>query len=359
MRKKLVFFTDSLAGGGASRVICNLANRMSEKYRIEIVCLYHIPQRYKTNDLVDVVYLDEISTNWIGKIIALRKRVNRDDIVIAFMIKYYCMAIIAILGKHVRIIASERNDPKQCSTIWKICRKLLLPNVSAFVVQTQSIKDYFSYNIKKKTQIIVNPVSEQQYSQLPWDESSRIVVAVGNLTPQKNYTMMINAFCRFHTKHPDFKLEIYGNEIVGNIINEGGSNSLKKLVGNLNADEYISFMGNADDVASVHSKAYMFVMSSNYEGMSNALIEAMCSGLPIVSTKVSGAVDLIKDRQNGLLVDVGDEDGFSKAMSLLVEDVLLAKDLSDNVRTSRRYFVEDHIFTQWEQLIENVANKSN
>lgn len=95
----------------------------------------------------------------------------------------------------------------------------------------------------------------------------------------------------------------------------------------------------------------MFVMSSDYEGLSNALIEALSSGLPVVATKVSGATDVIKSEENGLLVDIGDEQGLCRAMSLLIENADEAYRLSEKARQSRLIFAKEKICSQWETLI--------
>ena len=123
--------------------------------------------------------------------------------------------------------------------------------------------------------------------------------------------MLIRAFKKFHLKHPEFSLTMYGNgedrDYVLDLINKEGLSSCIFLPGAKN--------NIWDEIAD----AKCFVMTSWYEGMPNALLEAMCLGLPCVSTKVSGAVDLIKNGENGILVDLDDDESFAEALSLVID----------------------------------------
>ena len=111
-------------------------------------------------------------------------------------------------------------------------------------------------------------------------------------------------------------------------------------------------------MASLYGKAYMFVMSSDYEGLSNALIEALCSGLPVISTKVSGATDVIRSGENGILVEIRDEKGFYSAMKKLIENPDDAGVLAKEAIKSRERFEKEYVCGQWESLINWVAGNS-
>ena len=164
--------------------------------------------------------------------------------------------------------------------------------------------------------------------------------------------MMICAFNKIRKDYKDFRLEIWGDR------KQMGESKLDLLIKELGVSDYVSIHGRTDNVAELYSKAYMFVMSSNYEGLSNALIEALCSGLPVVSTRVSGATDVIVDGENGLLVDVGDEDGFYRAMMRLIEQPEEAATLGKNAKKCRSLFSKELICNQWELLInKSIGNE--
>ena len=98
-------------------------------------------------------------------------------------------------------------------------------------------------------------------------------------------------------------------------------------------------------------------MSSDYEGMSNAMIEAICVGLPIISTKVSGTDELIQDGENGVLVEIGDENGFGDCMSKLMSSAVERENMSDRDRKIAGLFDIDYIVNQWMELIDKVKNE--
>ena len=87
-----------------------------------------------------------------------------------------------------------------------------------------------------------------------------------------------------------------------------------------------------DDIAKYLNAADLFVLPSLFEGLSNSLIEAMANGLPVISTRVGGSIDIIEDGINGLLVDVNDVDQLTKAISKILEDSGLATRLGKNAR---------------------------
>lgn len=350
---RLIFVTDTLSSGGAERVVSVLANSLSEKYQTEVVCLRKMPIFYCFHPRVHIVFADDYGKGWLGKIWWLRHYLREDDVILPFMVKVYCVTLIALMGKAVRVVASERNDPRATKQPWKILRQLLIPRVQLLVVQTQQIKDYFPKSIRKKIRIIMNPLELKNCYQGEWNENSDMVLAVGRTDIQKNYPMMIRAFVKLHKTHPEFKLDIWGNR------QESEKIILQGLIDELKASDYIRIHGRTVEMAELYGRAYMFVMSSDYEGLSNALMEALCSGLPVVSTKVSGATDIITNGVNGLLVDIRDEQGFYLAMDRLISNPEEAKLMSLAARNSRSSFEKERICGQWETLINDVANIDN
>lgn len=344
---RLVFVTDTLCSGGAERVISILANYFGEKYDTVIVCLRKRDVFYDIRKNVEIVQSDDFAHGLIGKAIWLRHYFRKDDVIIPFMVKVYCVVLLALLGKKQFIVASERNDPRTTEIQWKILRRLLFPKLSALIVQSQAIKDYFPQKYKNKISIILNPVEIAQCSSKPWSRDSKLVLAIGRTDVQKNYPMMIRAFNRLRQIYPDYRLEIWGSRNEKDFL-------LQSLIDDLGASESISIHGRTNEVCELYASAYMFVMSSNYEGLSNALIEAMCSSLPTISTKVSGAIDIINDKENGLLVDIGDEEGLYCAIKKLIDEPLFAEKLSVNAKKTSLLFDKNKICSQWENVINDL-----
>ena len=173
---------------------------------------------------------------------------------------------------------------------------------------------------------------------------------MARLYPQKNQEMMIRAFAKIAEKYPDWQLVIYG---------EGPRRqSLQLIIDNLQLTDRIKLPGRTEQVIEELRKSKIFCLSSDYEGMSNSMIEAICVGLPIVSTKVSGTNELIKDGVNGLLVDIGDEQGMTAALEKLIQDEALMKQMGEANKQKASLFHIDTILNEWMKLINQVRHVS-
>ena len=163
------------------------------------------------------------------------------------------------------------------------------------------------------------------------------------------FNKIINAFAIFKQSHPDYILIIYG---------EGDErHKLEQKILKMNLRNDVFLPGRKQNVHELILGAELFVMASNFEGMSNSLIEAMCLGLPCISTKVSGATDLIQHGINGLLVDIGDTYGMYEAMCEIVDDRLRAQLIGKNA--SELYFDlnVDKISKLWINYIDSIINQ--
>lgn len=346
---KIVFITDSLTSGGAERVISILASALSsKKYSVEIICLRGHELFYKIDNRVKILYADDYSEYWLLKLLWMRRYISESYIIIAFMTKVYIFTLISLFLKKTKIICSERNDPRFTAIPWKVLRRILLPKASALVVQTDSIKSFFSYGIQKKTFVIYNPIDQSQICSTSWNPASHKILAVGRTDKQKNYPMMIKAFNRIHQIFPEYYLDIWSGR-------GEQETEIQNLIQQYNAAGYIHMRGRSNDISKEYIGTYMFIMSSNYEGFSNSLMEVLCSGLPVISTNVSGAADVIISGYNGFLSPVGDEDAFYAAMKKLIEDKSLAFTLSSNACKCHDLFDVDSICKQWVSLIDSFT----
>ena len=357
---KIVFTLASLGSGGAERVVSLLANKMAEQgHQVEIICLKFNDVYYKLHPDVKVTLAMKQTKNRITEVSWLRKYVKQEkpDVVIAFTEGVYCFTIAALLGTKIPVIASERLDPSAMTWKRNLLKRLLLPYADWLVVQTKTIKDYFPKNIQKKTSIIFNPVKDEalassiENGKLKIENSKRPrIISVARLYPQKNQEMMIRAFAKIADKYPDWELMIYG---------EGPLRvELEALVSSYKLQERVLLPGRTEKVIEELRKSKIFCLSSDYEGMSNSMIEAICVGLPVVSTKVSGTDELIQDGVNGLLVDIGDEQGMTDALEKLIQDSKLMKKMGEANREKASLFQIETIVNEWMKLINQVRNVS-
>lgn len=306
------------------------------------------PDYYTLDPKVAFIHADKKSKGGlIGELWWFRKHIQQEkpDVVIAFMEAVYEFVLIALLGSKIPVISSERLDPATIKPIRKVLRWFLLPFAKAHVVQTKEIKEYYNKRIQKKTHIIYNPVNEQVFKTLETVKKKRII-SVGRLYPQKNQKMMIDAFSRVWKNFPDWQLVIFGEGFL--------RENLELKIKNLDLEKQILLPGLNKNVISEVAHSEIFCLSSDYEGMSNAMIEAMCVGTPIITTKVSGTGELIRDGENGLLVDIGDTEGLARAFEKLLADEQLRHRLAAEAKKSTPKFKTETVIKKWEELILSI-----
>ena len=355
----ITFLLASLGSGGAERVVSLLVNKMVERgHQVEIICLKFNDIYYQTDSRVKVTLAMQQTKNRLTELFWLRKYVKKQkpDVVIPFTEGVYCFTILSLLGTGIPIIASERLDPAAMSPARKLLKSLLLPYADWLVVQTQSIKDYFPKSIQKKTSIIYNPVvadvfREIDNGQLKIENEGKLnrIISVGRLYPQKNQEMMIRAFAKVADEFPDWQLVIYGEGPL--------RESLESIVESLEMQGRVLLPGRTEHVIEELRKSKIFCMSSDYEGMSNSMIEAICVGLPIISTKVSGTEELIKDGKNGFIVNKGDEDSFASKIKYLCENGKQRLLIGNRNHCLAKTFQIDTIVNEWEHLITSIIKK--
>lgn len=348
----VTFLLASLGSGGAERVVSLLANKMAERgHQVETICLKFNDVYYQTDPRVKVTLAMEQTNNRLTEIFWLRKYLKKQnpDVVIPFTEGVYCFTILSLLGTGIPIIASERLDPAAMSKTRKILKRILLPFADWLVVQTQSIKDYFPKSIQKKTSIIYNPVNEESLSPTLPSREGRLnrIISVGRLYPQKNQAMMIRAFAKVADEFPDWQLVIYGEGPL--------RESLELIVESLEMKDRVLLLGRTEHVVEELRKSKIFCMSSDYEGMSNAMIEAICVGLPIISTKVSGTEELIRDGENGFIVEIGGEEEITNRITQLISSPSLQDNMSVKNIQLAKIFNIDHIVDEWISLINTVV----
>lgn len=348
---KLTFVTATLTSGGSERVMSIVANKMQERgYEVEIICLNDQIVFYPINEGIKITHVEvEAGTKSLPKKLWwFRKYIQKTqpDVVIAFMVSVYTVTLLALMGIGIPVISSVRNDPAYSNLRKKITRKLLLPRSAHVVVQTQQIKKFFNKSIQNMTTVIYNPVNEKVFKLQPSKKENRII-SVGRLYPQKDQKTMIEAFAKVSEHHPDWQLVIFG---------EGPERkALELLVERLKVKDKVYMPGRSENIIDELNKSKIFCLSSIYEGMSNALVEAICVGLPIVTTKVSGTEELIQDGKNGFTVNIGDKESMAKALTKIIEDENLQNQFAEKNKAQAIKFETNTIVNQWEVLVNSVV----
>ena len=298
-------------------------------------------------------YLSFIS-QYYGQIEKLRNilKSNPDMTVIAFLQPSIPIALLSARGLKNRVIFSERGDPVRLmkKRFGKKFIEKYYSRADRAVFQTSDAKNTYPENIAEKGAVIFNPISPNLPE--PYDgERSKNITTFCRISRQKNLPLLIDAFKNVHEDYPDYKLRIIGSP--QNADDESVFEDIKKQISDLSLEESVIFEPFSKDVHSLIIKDAVYVNSSDYEGMSNAMLEAMAIGLPCVCTDcpIGGANAVIKDGENGLLVKLGDSRELSKAIKKVISDKSFAEKLSANGRKIREELSVGRITDMWLSLI--------
>ncbi len=271
------------------------------------------------------------------------KKERRIDATVSFLFPASHENLMARCGD--RIITSERANPKKYmpEQFWRT--RILYALSDHVVFQSELVRGYYGAWTRSHSSVIRNPVTVACTA----DPVRRHrVVTMGRVVEQKNHRMLIRSFAAFHRDFPEYTLSIYG---WGDLTEE-----LQGLIGELGAEDCITLEGNVRDIHERIRDAEMFVLSSNYEGLSNALLECMTMGIACISTKCEGSTDVIRDGENGLLTEIGDEQGLADAMRRLASDPALRRRLEQGALEEAKNFTPERIVKQWEEVIFGYAD---
>ena len=164
----------------------------------------------------------------------------------------------------------------------------------------------------------------------------------------KGFDNLMRAWSAIKDDYPEWKLLIYGEGPL--------HSSLELLVKSLQLDGRVLLPGRCETVIEEMNKAKVFAFSSDFEGMSNAILEAVCVGLPVVTTNVSGAAELVKNGEGGFVVPIRDEKALAEALRKILKDDNLREKMMRTNKARAKEFKQDMIVNQWEELIKKIVD---
>lgn len=367
MARKIAFHLNCLEQGGAERVVTNLANRFAANgYEVLIATEWYGENEFQIDARVRRVHVglregDEKKHRLIQfylRVKYLRQFLKREkpDILIPFARKALYRGLMAAYFTRIPVLISIRTDPaghyEERSD--RIQIPLLFPRADGCVFQTQGAKEFFAPRLQKNSRIILNPVHEKYIGVPVPDKRSKTVVQSGRLVDFKNQPMLIRAFARVHEKHPDYDLKIYGGDSF-----DGTKEILEGLIDELQAGAYIHLMGASDSLEQDLADAAVFAFTSDWEGLPNALLEAMALGLPIVATDCpcGGPRTIMTDGVDGLLIPIKDQKALEDGILRLIEDKELAERLGREARKIADRANAQAVYEQWRDYIEQLCEK--
>mgnify|MGYP000894975165 CR=1 FL=1 len=355
-KMKVMFIIDFLGYGGASKMLTEIANNLSLK-GFDVKVYGYASNSHHYNFVAGVEYIQgsPLHSNYylrhflkVPQVIKMIRKI-KPNVIISFMPNPNVLSIIGTRFTNIPVIISERGDPSIFKGIIPKIKYFFYNFADVLVCQTEGAKSFFNNRIKRKSIIIPNSVTIQKTQITPIEQRRKEIAFVGRFQlSQKRQDLMVLAFKEVVKKHPEYKLVFYGDgddiEIVKNLVrNEGLSNS-------------VIFAGKVDNVIDIIKDAGIFVLTSDYEGIPNALIEAMCLGLPVVSTDCSpgGARLLIENNINGIIVPRGNVQSIANAVNFLIENPSEAQKMGANAQNIIERFSPEKICSLWEKVIKSV-----
>lgn len=337
--KHVVLFISALRKGGAERVMVNLAGYLkSQGVRVTVVTQYLCENEYELPEgipriLSEITPEERAGTRLRGRAgdFAARYRKLRGiwkkqnpDVILSFIGKNNIMALLAAAFTGIPVVVSVRGEPKSeyYSKGMRLLAKTLFATAAGVIVQTGDARSFFPGFIQKKAVILKNPLNPAFVQERFTGRRDGRILSVGRVDQNKNHEMILRAFALIAEEFPRASLVIYG---------EGECRKkLQELSRKLGLSERVSLPGAVTDVPEKIRTGSVFVLSSGHEGMPNALIEAMCLGIPSISTDCpcGGPRELIEDGVNGFLIPVGDTEALAERLRLLLQDEELSERMS-------------------------------
>lgn len=357
---KILFFITSMGGGGAQRVLCSLANYLCAKLGFEVyvatnlsstLIAYSFDENIKLLDLEKGINNKSGFVHYICILFSIR-RIYKEispDIVISFQRGMNGMILLALFFAKTKIICSEHNHfLRKYGVVEDSLMKLLYWRANAITVLTRH--DLKICKDRKKSNVVYMPNPLQNLNTYN-TERNKQVLAVGVIDRWKikGFDLLIKAWGMISCRYPDWKLLIAGK----------GSEKSKKILSDLahsNNCINVEFLGFRKDIATIMQESAIFALSSRFEGLPMALLEAMQAGCSCVSFDCeTGPNEIIRNNEDGLLIPAQDVEKFSNALAQLIRDEKLRESFSFKARSSVYIkYSEDYVMNRWKILFSKL-----
>jgi len=363
--RAVVMVTGSLEAGGAERVLADMANYWNSKGWCITLATWAGPSSedfYELDSGVQRVWLDveSSSASLLGKFLAYIRRIRkfrrmlataRPDAVLSFIDTSNVMTLLACMGLALRVVVSERVNGAANASIpwgWRASRIVTYWRANAVVAQTPDAARWIKRLCRVEAVAIPNPLRALPEADGPRESK---ILAVGRLTHQKGFDLLIQAFAGVPQEFSNWRLVIIG---------AGPEHSaLLSLTEQLKLGDRVEFRPPVKDIELWMSRAGLVVQPSRFEGFPNVILEAMGMGAAVISADCpSGPSEIIVDGVNGRLVPVDDVAMLTRVMSELLRRPEERLRLGREARKVRQAFRQDLVMKQWENCVMPALSRA-
>lgn len=349
-----------LGAGGAERVLSIITDRWVKRGREVWVISFDSPTDqifHKFSSDVHLVRLGigkhggRINGIWtvLRRIYNLRKILKElsPELIVSFLTKINVITLLAILFTRHRVIISERNNQiaQKAHPIWNIILQNLSWRADAIVMQTRASLACLGRSARIRARVIPNPILLANVSP---NIGGLVLAAVGRLTYQKGFDLLLQAFAMIGPLHPDWRLFIWGDGEEADV--------LTSMIRKMDLGDQVKLCGTSRCPEEWVSSASAFVLSSRYEGFGNVLAEAMAGGLAVVAYDCEfGPREIVQNGVNGLLVPAEDVMAMASALNMIMGNGELRNRLGNAARAVAKRYDPDEIVDQWDEIITRIV----
>ena len=351
--KSICIVGQGLNGGGIERAFTSLANYFaSQKIQVSIILLFKTSQFYDLDSRIKIFSptINRKDFNkysyalWLLPYLTDSIKKSNSNVVLSFNEWYNPYVITATIGLNIPIFVTDRMSPDlKLNKINTLARKIVYKKAAGVIAQTNYAANKIKQNANPENIVVIpNPVN---VIDIITGNKRKSIVSLGRLSKEKGHKYLIEAFSKIKT-----------NEWELNIIGDGPEKKeLLKMSIDLCIGKSVNFHGHLKEFSYIMSEAQIFVLPSLSEGFPNALIEAMSVPLACISTNcVAGPSDIIKNNNNGILVNVADSEDLAKKLSILIKDEELRNYLATNAYQIRSELKFENIAEKYLQFMESI-----
>ncbi len=363
---RILFICPQLTTGGAERQLLYLCKYLDSQTFEKNVVYYeeadHVLAEIKKLD-VSVLHFDRSKLGVWGVLRAIRREIQCRYIQVldCRLPSGYRFGRLAGWKSGVSVIIAQER------TVWPGSRiRVLLDRVcnrwtDGWIGNSQSVCRHIARDIhvpENKIHLLYNGTEIDHFRSAvvhPFllelkKKGRRIILNIGRLEPSKNQILFLRVCCLLKERFADLDFVLSGD---GNLRKE-----LEAYSHTLGLSERCHFMGLQSDIASILAGSDVFVQTSDFEGLPNAVIEAMCAGVPVVATDAGGTREIVQDGINGFLVQRDDEKALVDRISMFLSNLSIGKSMGiEGFKYISEHFSNQSMAEQYKRIILRLMEK--